>query len=260
MEITFKNYKYHKDIINTTISEKTIVGVTGPNYKEFLNIFNIVNKHTEIKINGNRLTTKDLTYYKNKIVYIDNINYLNTNKTIKDYIIDIISTNEINILNETKKINNALSILGLNLDINTNINDLTTSQKTLLTLSIELLYNAEILVLNEPYLGLDKTNIKIINLVLNKLKDNYNKIIVFGSSNSNELYNYTDYMYFINKNKLQREGETKELYEDINFLNKYNYEIPETIKLISKIKEKGIKIEYKKDIRDIIKDIYKSVE
>ena len=66
-------------------------------------------------------------------------------------------------------------------------------------------------------------------------------------------------MYFINGNKLQKEGPTEELYENITFLERYNYEIPNSIKFISTIKDKGIKIDYKKDIRDIIKDIYKSV-
>ena len=259
MEITFKNYKYHKDIINTTIYPSTIIGITGPNYKEFLNIFNIINKHTEIKIDGNRLTTKDVDYYKNKIVYIDNINYLETNKTVYDYLLSIINLYDIKVLNEYNKIMNALTILGLNIDLNTNINDLTTSEKTLLTISTELLFNGEILILNEPYLGLDKINIKLVNIILNKLKDDYQKTIILASNNSNELYNYTEYMYFINGNKLQKEGQTEELYENITFLEKYNYEIPNSIKFISTIKDKGIKIDYKKDIRDIIKDIYKSV-
>ena len=259
MEITFKNYKYHKDIINTTIYPSTIIGITGHNYKEFLTIFNIINKHTELKINGNRLTTKDVDYYKNKIVFIKNINYIETHKTVYEYLMDTININNLSIDDESNKIYNAISILGLNIDLNTNINDLTTSEKSLLTISIELLFNGEILILDEPYLGLDKKNIKLVNIVLNKLKEDYQKTIILGSNNSNELYNYTEYMYFTNKYKLLKEGNTTDIYEDIKFLEKYNYEIPDSIKFISIIKEKGIKIDYKKDIRDIIKDIYKSV-
>ena len=259
MEITFKNYKYHKDIINTTIYPSTIIGVTGPNYKEFLNIFNIINKHTELKIDGNRLTTKDVDYYKNKIVFIKNINYIETNKTIYEYLTSIIDLYDIKVVNELKKVINALTVLGLNIDLNSKVNDLTTSEKTLLTISTELLFNGEILILDEPYLGLDKINIKLVNIVLNKLKDDYQKTIILGSNNSNELYNYTDYMYFINGNKLVKEGITTDIYHDTKFLDKYSYEVPNSIKFISKIKDKGIKIDYKKDIRDIIKDIYKNV-
>ena len=260
MEITFKNYKYHKDILNITISPKEIVGVTGKNYKDFLNIFNIINKHTEIKIDGNRLLMKDIDYYKNKIVYIKNLNYLEKNYTIEEYLINEIVTHNLDISNEYKTVLDTLIVVGLDyLDLSTNIKDLTTSEKTLLTISTELLYNAEVLVLDEPYLGLDKINTKIVNIILNKLAEEYDKTIILGLSNVEDVYNYTNYVCLVNNNKLDKYGETEEVYKDIKFLEKHNYSIRNSIKFISLVHDRGINLNYNKDIRDIIKDIYKHV-
>ena len=48
MEITFKNYKFNKENLNIKFKENIIIGITGNNYYNFINIFNIVNKYTNI--------------------------------------------------------------------------------------------------------------------------------------------------------------------------------------------------------------------
>ena len=174
MEIAFKNYKFKKENLNISFKENTIIGITGNNYNDFINIFNIINKYTNVYIDGVKLNNKNLYFYKNKISYHKNLNKMNINLSIKDYLLSIIIMNDIKLKDNIKKIKDSLIIANLkDLDINTNINDLSTSEKTLLTLSINLIYNPAILILDDIYLGLDLNNIKKINLLLNKLIDNY---------------------------------------------------------------------------------------
>ena len=169
--------------------------------------------------------------------------------------------NDIKLKDNLKKIEDSLIISNLkNLDINTNINDLSTSEKTLLTLSINLIYNSDILLLDDIYLGLDLNNIKKINLLFNRLTDNYHKTIIILSNDQNKLYKYTKYMYFINDNKIVLEGNTKDTYKKINVLNKYNFKVPDSVLFINKVhKKKNIDLDYLQDIRDIMKDIYKHI-
>ena len=134
------------------------------------------------------------------------------------------------------------------LDINRYINTLSTSEKTLLTLSISLIFNPEIIILEDAYLGLDRKNTMKLNILFNKLIDDYNIKIILIDKDINKLYKYTNHIYY--KNKLVN---NKDLYlEDVD---------EETISFIKKVKDmKNIKLTYYKDVRDIIKDIYKSIK
>ena len=67
-------------------------------------------------------------------------------------------------------------------------------------------------------------------------------------------------MIFIKNNQVVLEGKTTEVYQKVEVLKKQKLSIPEIIEFtyLAK-KKKEVKIDYHKDIRDIIKDIYKHV-
>ena len=185
----------------------------------------------------------------NKITNFKNINNISTNKTIYEYMIDIIRSYNLEIKNELKKIKDSLKLSFLNhIDINRYINTLSTSEKTLLTLSISLIFNPEMIILEDAYLGLDRKNTMKLNILFNKLIDDYNIKIILIDKDINKLYKYTNHIYY--NNKLVK---NKDLYlEDVD---------EETISFIKKVKDmKNIKLTYYKDVRDIIKDIYKSIK
>ena len=261
MEISFRNYKYKKNNLNITFKSNTIIGITGNNYYDFINIFNIINKYTNIYIDNTKLNNNNISYYKNKISYITNLNRAITNLTIKEYLLSKIIMNDIKLKDNIKKIEDSLKIVGLkNLSIDTSLCDLSTSEKTLLTISANLIFNSDILILDDIYFGLDLNNIKKINVLFNRLVDNYNKTIIIVSNDQNKLYKYTKYMYFIDDNKIVLEGNTKDTYKKINVLNRYNFKVPDSVIFINKVhKKKNIDLDYLQDIRDIMKDIYKHV-
>ena len=185
----------------------------------------------------------------NKITNFKNINNISTNKTIYEYMIDIIRSYNLEIKNELKKIKDSLKLSFLNhIDINRYINTLSTAEKTLLTLSISLIFNPEMIILEDAYLGLDRKNTMKLNILFNKLIDDYNIKIILIDKDINKLYKYTNHIYY--NNKLTK---NKDLYlEDVD---------EETISFIKKVKDiKNIKLTYYKDVRDIIKDIYKSIK
>ena len=258
MEIRFSNYKYNKHSINLTIDSNTIIGVTGDNYEDFLNIFNFINKFTNISVDKVKLNSKNVLYYNNKIVYIKNIDY---NMTIKEYMLYLIDNYKLEVKDINKKIIDSLKIVGLkNIDINMGINDLSTSEKTLLLMACSLVFNPEVIVLNNPYFGLDNKMIKRTNILFNKLIDQYNKTIIIGSNNSNELYKYTKEMIFIRDDNIIRYDKTINVYKDIEFLKDNNFDIPLSVLFTSKVNDKKkVNLNYLQDIRDIIKDIYKHV-
>lgn len=223
MELELNNNK-HK--INISTKNKKLIGIHST--KSIINLFDQNN---------------------NKITNFININNISTNKTIYEYMIDTIRSYNLDIKNELKKIKDSLKLSFLNhLDINRYINTLSTSEKTLLTISISLIFNPEIIVLEDTYLGLDRKNTMKLNILFNKLIDDYNIKIILIDKDINKLYKYTNHIYY--NNKLVK---NKDLYlEDVD---------EETISFIKKVKDmKNIKLTYYKDVRDIIKDIYKSIK
>ena len=216
----------NKHKLNISTKNKELIGIHST--KSIINLFDQNNK---------------------KITNFININNISTNKTIYEYMIDIIRSYNLDIKNELKKIKDSLKLSFLNhLDINRYINTLSTSEKTLLTISISLIFNPEIIILEDTYLGLDRKNTMKLNILFNKLIDDYNIKIILIDKDINILYKYTNHIYY--NNKLVK---NKDLYlEDVD---------EETISFIKKVKDmKNIKLTYYKDVRDIIKDIYKSIK
>ncbi len=162
--------------------------------------------------------------------------------------------------NPKKKINDSLKIVGLNTTyLNRNINSLSSSERTLIILAISLLSNPDIIILINLFKYLDKTKEKDLIMLLEKIKDKYNKTIVLVNDDSEILYKYTKYL-IIKKNSLYIEDETNKLLQRVDFLHKNNIKVPEIVELTHLIKrKKKIKLEYHKDVRDILKDIYKHI-
>ena len=164
--------------------------------------------------------------------------------------------------NPKKKINDSLKIVGLNTNyLNRNINSLSSSEKVLIILAISLLSNPDVIILIDLFKYFDKVNEKKLIMLLEKIRDQYNKTIVFVNDDSEIMYKYTKYLVIgIEKNSLFVEDETNKLLQRVDFLHKNNIKVPEIVELTHLIKKKKkIKLEYQKDVRDILKDIYKHV-
>ena len=214
-----------------------------------------------LKINDNKiLSTKDVYNYKNNIIVVDNI--LNNNyKNINELFLKIIDEYRLYPKDINKKIKDALKIVGLKEEIlNLGINDISSSERKILELSIALLLNRDIIVLVEPFDKLDLNNRKRIKIILEKLVEKYNKKVVIISNDIEVLFRYTNNLIIIKNNKLVIEGDTFKVLTNVDLLKKHHIDIPEIIEVAYLAKKnKNIKIDYYKDVRDIIKDIYKHV-
>ena len=145
------------------------------------------------------------------------------------------------------------------LDIDNIFNDnmeLSHSRKKLLQYYLMISSNANILVINEPYLDLDYSEIKKINRLFNKLvKDG--KTIIISSCDINIIYSICKKVLLVNNDSIYYSS--IKCLNDIELLNKYNIEIPNIVEFVLLAKKKNIKIPFSKDVRDLIKDVYRNV-
>ena len=252
MEIELNDLKFK-------LSNDKINGILTNNIDKVIKLLSIDNNKT--KINKKELSLKQIYNYKKSIYIIDE--YLNNdnNKTIYDLLLNILVEYNIYPKNVTKKIKDAVKIVGLKEEVLTlGIKDISSSEQKLIQLAISLLINTDIIVLIEPFKILDLNNRKRIIILLQKLIDKYKKTIVLITNNVEILLKYTKYLVVIKNNKLVKQGGTFKLLSDVELLKKHHIDIPEIIEITYSVKKKkNVKIDYFIDIRDIIKDIYKHV-
>ena len=227
--------------IDINIKEKTITGIITDTKEDIIE--SIKNKSIQ------------------KIVVVKE-DYLSSNFLIKvyEYMYYEIRRKRLILKNPKKKIDDSLRIVGLdNSYLNRNINSLSSSEKILVILAISLLSNPDIIILDDIFKYFDRVNEKRLSILLEKIRDLYGKTIILINDDNEILYKYTSKL-IIKKNNLFIEGDTNKLFQRVDFLHKNNIKVPEIIELTHLIKKKKkVKLEYHKDVRDILKDIYKHV-
>ena len=262
MELTFKEYPYKDKKLSFTLKEKEIIGLTGTHIEDLLEIIELKGKHSHILVNQEDLKEKDFYTTKRKISVVkefveDNIHA----STILEEMIDYMRENKVYPKNRAKKCKDALRIVGLDESfLERNIYSCSTSEQKRIQIALELLLNPEIIILEEPFKVLDTINQKKIRMVLRRIRDQFEKTIIIVSKNPNLLLQETDSMIIFKNDKIIEEGKTMDVYQKVDSLKKHKVEIPDIIEFVYLAKKnKHVKIDYTKDIRDLIKDIYKHV-
>lgn len=185
-------------------------------------------------------------------VVIDNTNLFFLGNTVLDEISIYNKYPELSIVNEI------LELLDLSSDfLDKNIIELTTTEKIYLNLLRNISKIEEIIIFKDIFLGLDFKNQKLLTKIVNKLKEKY--IVFILSNDVNILYKLSDYSIISSKRTIKYDT-NENIYTNVSELIKLDLEVPTLSYITYKAKEeKNVRLFYSKDVRDIIKDIYKHV-
>ena len=245
MEIKVTDYHQNKGVYSFTIKGNKINGITGPDRLELIDILKLKrNKKGKITVNKKDILEIDINNLKRNISIINK--YLDSRlKAYKVYecMYQEMRKKRMVLKDPKRKMIDSLKIVGLDISCLTrSVKDLSTSEKKLFQLSIALMSNPEVIIIDEFLNNLDLKNEKRLMLLLEKMVEKYNKTIITKA------------------NEVLIEGNTEEVYQNVELLKDNSIQIPEKVEwtYIAK-KEKKVKIDYHKDVRDMIKDIYKHV-
>lgn len=253
MEIKVNNILFKSNEIN---------GVIGT-YDWFINDFKKVDfDSNNIYINKKRLTKKEKRdLFKTISIVMDDIPNNYYGNTVYSFMKFYILENSLVIKDYRKKIKDSLKIVGLNNYENKIISTLSTLEVKLVLFATSLLSNPNIIILDKFFDCFDLKYRKKTMDLLNQLVDKYKKVVIICSNNSEFIYKYTKNLICFSNGNLLMQGNTNTLFEE-NTLKLMNnsINIPKTILFTNLVLEKkNIKLNYNKDIRDLIKDIYKKV-
>ncbi len=263
MEIVFINHRLDEENIDLVVHHNIITGIINDENNKIFDLISLkkIGKG-QIVINNEKIVKEDLIMNQRRISQVlDKLTIPNYVLTVQELMMDNIKRLNLNIRDIDKKMKDSLKIVGLKEEyVYHEIRTLSSSEKKLISIAIGLLSNPDTLILEEPFKNLDLKQEKRLFMLLQKLKEKYNKTIVIKTEDANILYQYSDEIVVVKNNNILMSGDTKENFHRVDFLKRNGINIPDSVKFIYLAKKtKGAKIDYHSDIRDIIKDIYKHV-
>lgn len=254
-------YKGQKNSLSFTIKDQQINGITGSNTENIKDIIRLrgINEG-KILVDGKELKAPD-EYLKNIKVVTERFPENVHKDTLFEYMIQEIRHYNIYPKNINKKIIDSLKIVGLDETLlERNIYSCSTAERKMIQIAIALLTNPSVVILEEPFNCLDFKNTKRLMLLFRKMKEQYHKTIIIMSNDPEVLYKYTDHLIIYTNGKVLDEGQTEKIYTNVDMLKRHKIKVPELVEFTYKARtNKNVKIDYHKDIRDLIKDIYKHV-
>ena len=122
-----------------------------------------------------------------------------------------------------------------------------------------LAFNPKVIILDEPTIGLDNQSKKNLIKIIKLLKTRYKKTIIIVSNDTDLLLQIAEHIILLDKGKIIYDGNKYEVFKQD--LEKYGLKKPKIIEFEQLVLEKKhIKIGYRDDINDLMKDVYRHVK
>lgn len=217
------NFKYKNNIIfenlNLSIKENKITVILGSNGSGKTTLFNLIKKKNEkIKI-GDDLNIKYLSQTDLKL----------TNNTVFEYISKVVENNK----DSKIELNKTLKYLGLSNVLNEKINNLSSSDKQLLNFVCTLIYDPNLLIIDEAFNNVDpykKDN------VLKMLSDLKKDVTIIYLTKDIEDSMIADEIMVLGDKKVILKGSKDKVYSEEKVLNGLGFKLPFMIELSNRLK------------------------
>lgn len=259
MAIKFKDVEY-KDIINKVSFEikkgkvNSIVGCNGSGKSLLIQMLCMLKSPT-----------------KGKVVFDDNyrIGLVSQQveeqlfcETVEDELRNNLESFNYNEEKLNKKIRDSLKMVGLTDTIlYRDPLKISGSEMRKISLAKALSINPQILILDEPCVGLDTVEKEKIIKIINLLKRRYSKTIILITNDTEFVHLVSDNIIGISKGKVLLTGNKYSFFRKVDLLKKNKIAVPKIIEFEDIVlKRKNIKLGYRDEINDLIKDILRNVK
>ena len=256
MSITVKNLSKHYgsqkavDGISFSVDKAEIVGFLGPNGAGKSTTMKMITGYLEadagnIEVCGITVKENDIETNK-KIGYLPEANPLYPDMYVREYLQFVANVHQIK--NSKQIIEDVIKTVGLSIESNKKIGQLSKGYKQRVGLAAALVHDPEVLILDEPTSGLDPNQIVEIREVIKKLGQN--KTVLFSSHIMQEVEAICDRVIIINKGNIVADDTLQNLQRSSTDNEYVTVEFKETVDIELLKKLKGI-IEIKNIQRSI---------
>lgn len=258
MEIIIKNLSYKYSKVN--YKDKLVFNKLNINIKENINCIIGVNgcgKTTLLDLIAGELKTDSIELPKRvKIGYVKGEPLFVTD-TVREEL--IYSMMEHNYKISEKRIMDVLLMVGIDSCLVDNkISSLSLTDKRLLSLACALIYNPNLILIDNFTEELDDFNKNKVIKLIKMLKVRFNKTFVIASNDLEFVHKVADEVFVISNKKVALKGSKYDVFKKEEQLKKYGLSVPNIIKFENlTLKKKNIRLGYRDEINDLIKDIYR---
>ena len=259
MAIILKNLSYKKVFSNVNIEIKygNIVSIIGPNGSGKTKILDILCGE-ENEFNGEVIFDKGIkiSYIKQdlkKTFFCDTLE-----KEMELFLEEIKYPKE----KIKKRILDSFKMVGLPVYfLQRDPLTLSSSEIRLAALARSLLVNPELIVIDEPIIGMSTSEINNLILILKKIIRRYNKTIVIVSQNMEFIHKISDYIYVVSNGNIVLKGDKYSVFKNFDLLNENDIYVPRIIDFENYVlKYKKIKLGYRDDLNDLVKDVLRNIK
>lgn len=259
------SYKNIFEKVNFEIAKGQIVSVVGKNGSGKTTVFELIygqDLKFDGKINlGKKILDKNRKQKQLKEIRKD-IFYLR-----QDYCNQLFNINILEDINyyvgipKEEKLEELLKGFGLNNSVlKKHYSELSYGELKKILLILVILSDKKILLLDDVTSDLDLKGKKTLIKKLKQLKRE-GKIIVLSSCDADFLLEASDVVLYIDDNKLAVKNDKYNFFKNKNLLNKCSMEMPKILEFKDIVlKRKKIKLLYRDNINDLIKDIYRNAK
>lgn len=217
------------DDISFTVNKGEIVGFLGPNGAGKSTTMKIITGYLPSSTGSAKVcglpVIENSNETKKRIGYLPEANPLYFDMYVREYL-DFVS-NIHAVKNKKEKIEEVIKTVGLTVEANKKIGQLSKGYKQRVGLAAALIHDPEVLILDEPTSGLDPNQIVEIREVIKKLGQN--KTVLFSSHILQEVQAICDRVIIINKGKIVADDLLENLLGKKHF-NELKLEIKEVVK------------------------------
>ncbi len=280
MEIVFDNVTY-KENINTpleitylkkltfSIKEKEITCIIGDSDSGKTKIGELINAVVSptfgsVKIfdfinDGRRI--KNINRLRMNVGYVPmNPKDILFNKTVKSELFFGMKYFKYKLNKKSIRCSEALKLVGLPESyLDKKINELTLTEQKKISMSSVLIFNPNIIILDEPTIGLGTKEKDSLKKLILLLKEKYKKTIIIITKDTDFAYSVADNCHLMFRGSIIASGD-RDLMTNENLMKMYNLKLPEIIKFIKEANKKGIKLSNTDNILDLIKEVYRNAK
>lgn len=253
------NIKFQSGKINA------IIGKNGSGKTTLLNLITGILEPTtgNVFINNEKYLETNINKIRFNVGYVhQDINNQFVCKTVKQELLFGLKFYNYRIIEEEKRVLDALFMIGLNdTYLSKRIIDLTEEEKRLVAIASVLIINPKIIIFDDPTVNLSNQSKERLIKLFRLLKRRYNKTIIIATNDIDFILKFVDYVYVLDSKKIVLENNKYEVFKNDNILKKSSLLQPKIIDFENTVyKRKKIKIGYRDEINDLIKDIYRYVK
>lgn len=232
--------------INLSINEKefvTVIGKNGSGKSTLLKLIGGITKAKKGKVLIDDIDLSDKKRFldirkKVGIVFQNPENQIIFNNVYDDILFGI---KNLGLDNQDERIKNALKVVNMEEYENKEAYELSMGQKQRITIASVLSMGPKYLVMDEPTAMLDSEGKEMVYEVVKKLK-NEGFTIIYSTNVMDEIL-CSDRVIVMESGNIVKEFKPEEILDNIDFLQSRNIQIPPKVKLLLKLRNKGVNVE-----------------